>query len=205
MSLSAVRSLAVLRRQARLVVVPALGRRAAPARGLAKAAPPRTPGAGSAKPPADAGSAAAATASAAKAVPPKADGRSGARKAWDWWTSDAGETPAKWTAEWAKEWGHRCVVFAFTGSSTMVLVRPAITKGLGLEGTMKDGPWSYRIASFVLISPVYAALLLCYGTAFGRHWYFRRMSVKIWSRFGIPPQLLDPVLVKRMRKLGKPI
>jgi hypothetical protein len=42
------------------------------------------------------------------------------------------------------------------------------------------------------MSPIYAALLVVVGTVFGRHFYFRRFSIKIISRFGIPPEALDP-------------
>lgn len=35
------------------------------------------------------------------------------------------------------------------------------------------GPWSYRIASLVLMTPMYSALLVIVGTVFGRHAYFR--------------------------------
>uniref|UniRef100_A0A6B2LSS5 DUF6787 domain-containing protein n=1 Tax=Arcella intermedia TaxID=1963864 RepID=A0A6B2LSS5_9EUKA len=51
---------------------------------------------------------------------------------------------------------------------------------------MKDGPWSYRLGYVTTITPVYSVLLVFFGTVFGRHLFFRRMSVRIWSRF-IPP------------------
>ena len=62
---------------------------------------------------------------------------------------------------------------------------------LGLEGSFKDGPWSYRISSLVVMSPIYSILLVLVGTVFGRHAYFRHFSVKMLSRFGIPPEMLD--------------
>ena len=71
------------------------------------------------------------------------------------------------------------------------IVRPAVSEGLGIKGSFRDGPWSYRICSLVIISPIYAALLVAVGTIFGRHAYFRHFSVKIFSRFGIPPELMD--------------
>jgi hypothetical protein len=70
-------------------------------------------------------------------------------------------------------------------------VRPAVSKGLALKGSLKDGPWSYRICSLVVMTPIYATLLVVVGTVFGRHHYFRHFSVKMWSRFGIPPEMLD--------------
>lgn len=99
--------------------------------------------------------------------------------------------PERWTAEWYREVTLICTVFAITGSSTMILVRPAVSKGLGLHGSMKEGPWSYRICSLVIMTPIYATLLVMVGTVFGRHHYFRHFSVKMWSRFGIPPEMLD--------------
>lgn len=62
---------------------------------------------------------------------------------------------------------------------------------LGLEGSMKEGPWAYRICSIVIMSPIYSVLLVVVGTVFGRHAYFRHFSVKMLSRFGIPPEMLD--------------
>ena len=81
--------------------------------------------------------------------------------------------PERWTVAWYKEVTLICTVFAITGSSTMVLVRPAVSNGLGLKGSMKDGPWSYRICSLVIMTPIYATLLVCVGTVFGRHFYFK--------------------------------
>jgi hypothetical protein len=88
------------------------------------------------------------------------------------------------------------IIFDSTFSSFRVAfcnqtVRPAVTNCLGIKGSMKDGPWSYRICSLVLITPVYATLLVVVGTIFGRHAYFRHLSIKILSRFGIPPEALD--------------
>lgn len=70
-------------------------------------------------------------------------------------------------------------------------MRPAVKDVLGLEGNFKDGPWSYRICSLVIMSPIYSVLLVMVGTTFGRHAYFRHFSVKMLSRFGIPPEALD--------------
>mmetsp|Transcript_30732 Transcript_30732/g.29606 ORF Transcript_30732/g.29606 Transcript_30732/m.29606 type:complete len:190 (-) Transcript_30732:17-586(-) len=101
------------------------------------------------------------------------------------------EMPPRGTLRWYGEVSLICTVFAITGTSTMVLVRPAVSKGLGLEGSFKDGPWSYRICSLVIMSPIYSVLLVAVGTIFGRHFYFRHFAVKMVSRFGIPPELMD--------------
>lgn len=99
--------------------------------------------------------------------------------------------PDRLSAAWYREMALICTVFAITGSSTMVVVRPAVSNGLGLQGNFKDGPWSFRICSLVVMTPIYATLLLVVGTIFGRHAYFRHFSVKMWSRFGIPPEMID--------------
>mmetsp|Transcript_18343 Transcript_18343/g.25872 ORF Transcript_18343/g.25872 Transcript_18343/m.25872 type:complete len:191 (+) Transcript_18343:283-855(+) len=101
------------------------------------------------------------------------------------------EIPPRGTLKWYGEMALLCTVFAITGSSTMVLVRPAVSEGLGLKGSLKDGPWSYRICSIVIMTPMYATLLVMVGTCFGRHFYFRHFAVKMFSRFGIPPELMD--------------
>jgi hypothetical protein len=63
---------------------------------------------------------------------------------------------------------------------------------LGIKGSLFNGPLSYQICSIVIMTPIYATLLVGIGTIFGRHAYFRHFSVKIFSRFGIPPELIDP-------------
>lgn len=73
----------------------------------------------------------------------------------------------------------------------MFLVRPAVSNVLGLQGSMKDGPWSYRICSLVIMTPLYATLLVVVGTVFGRHAYFKHFSVRMFGRLGIPPELMD--------------
>ena len=62
---------------------------------------------------------------------------------------------------------------------------------LGIEGSLREGPWSYRICSLVVMSPIYAMLLIVVGTIFGRHFYFRHFAINIFRRFGIPPDLID--------------
>ena len=101
------------------------------------------------------------------------------------------EMPPRWTLRWYGEMVLICTVFGITGTSTMVLVRPAVSDVLGLKGSFKQGPWSYRICSLVIMTPVYATLLVCVGTIFGRHSYFRFFAVKMFSRFGIPPEMMD--------------
>jgi hypothetical protein len=99
--------------------------------------------------------------------------------------------PPRSTFAWYREMVLICTVFAITGTSTMMLVRPAVKNVLGLEGSFKEGPWAYRISTIVIMSPLYSILLVMVGTVFGRHAYFRFFSVKMLSRFGIPPELMD--------------
>ena len=80
-----------------------------------------------------------------------------------------------------------CTVFAITGSSTLLFVRPVL-KQFGIEGSMIEGPWSYRISSIVLISPIYSVILISLGTLAGRHRFFSNMGVKILGRM-LPPSL----------------
>jgi len=101
------------------------------------------------------------------------------------------EMPEKGTFAWYREMVLICTVFAITGSSTMIMVRPAVSNVLGIKGSFKDGPWSYRISSLVIMTPIYSMLLVAVGTIFGRHAYFRHFAVKMISRFGIPPESLD--------------
>eukprot|EP00298_Acanthocystis_sp_HF-20_P029169 c8050_g1_i1.p1 GENE.c8050_g1_i1~~c8050_g1_i1.p1 ORF type:complete len:173 (+),score=69.57 c8050_g1_i1:37-519(+) len=89
-------------------------------------------------------------------------------------------------------------VFGITGSSSVALVRPALKNTLGIEGNMRDGPWSYRIASVVLVSPIYAMVLLCVGTAAGRHRYFATMSRNIFARF-LPASMRQKLVCSQAR------
>ncbi len=95
----------------------------------------------------------------------------------------------KWTTQSRPSWKENKIeaavlfcVFGITGSSSVYFVRPAL-KNIGIDGTWKDGPWSYRIASVVIISPIYACILVTIGTLAGRHIFFANMGRKIISRF----------------------
>ena len=111
--------------------------------------------------------------------------------------------PPRNTPAWYREMVLLCTVFAITGSSTMFLVRPAMSNVLGLRGSFKDGPWSYRICSIVIMTPLYATLLVVVGTVFGRHAYFRHFAVKMFSRFGIPPSLMDKNFERNAKNFKK--
>lgn len=121
---------------------------------------------------------------------------------WQKWIAPR-EMPPRKTFKWYLEMTLICTVFAITGTSTMVLVRPAVSHGLGLQGSLKDGPWSYRICSLVIMTPLYSAMLVCVGTIFGRHHYFRHFAVKMFSRFGIPPELMDKTFHETAKNFRK--
>ena len=74
---------------------------------------------------------------------------------------------------------------------------------LGLQGGFIEGPNSYRIASLVIMTPLYSTLLVCVGTLFGRHAYFRHFAVKMFTRFGIPPELMDSTFHETAKKFRK--
>lgn len=73
------------------------------------------------------------------------------------------------------------VVFGVTGSSSVAVIRPMFAS-MGFEGSMWEGPWSYRIGSVLAVSPVYACMLYTFGTLAGRHRFFGSMSNKIIGR-----------------------
>jgi len=104
------------------------------------------------------------------------------------WSQFLGKHPElpRYSLGWWWEKFMICVVFAITGSSTMVLCRPLLKDGLRMEGSLRDGPWSYRVAYVTLITPIYSVLLVSIGTVFGHHYFFKKMALKIWSRI-IPP------------------
>jgi len=113
------------------------------------------------------------------------------------------EMPPRYTFPWYREMGLICTVFAITGTSTMIIVRPAVSEILGIKGSLKDGPWSYRICSIVIMTPIYSLLLVVVGTIFGRHAYFRHFAVKMFSRFGIPPEMIDSNFAKNAETFRK--
>ncbi|KAJ1418195.1 hypothetical protein B484DRAFT_453756 [Ochromonadaceae sp. CCMP2298] len=120
-------------------------------------------------------------------------GTAGSRKLstssfWQWTTA---QRPT-WK-ESKKEAAVAFVVFGVTGSLTMWLVRPCLSSVLGLEGSLWEGPNSYRVASVLCISPIYSVLLLTIGTVAGRHNFFAKMGTKILGRF-VPKSAINKVL-----------
>ena len=106
----------------------------------------------------------------------------------------------KWTTQprplWkknAKEGAVAVAVFGVTGTASVAVVRPMFSMITGIEGTLREGPWSYRVGSVLCLSPVYAAMLMAIGTASGRHPFFCRMGTKLLGRFLPGKNALDPI------------
>jgi len=113
------------------------------------------------------------------------------QKFWAWTTREIPEY-TRWSTPWLQEAAYKCTVFAITGSSTMYFVRPALAK-LGLEGSWREGPNSYRIGSLFIMTPIYTGILLTVGTLAGRHRFFSVVAHRMWSRF-LPKHVIDRVL-----------
>jgi len=91
--------------------------------------------------------------------------------------------PTRWSLRWWGEYALIFTVFGITGSSALYFVRPLLGSVFGIEGTMREGPWSYRILSIAFMMPIYSLLLVSFGTLFGRHVYFKRIALRMWQRF----------------------
>ena len=96
----------------------------------------------------------------------------------------------KWTTQprpsWRESYTEAAImfcVFGATGTSSVVVVRPFLKYTIGLDGSFYEGPNSYRVLSIVLVSPIYACVLVTIGTLSGRHSYFANMARKIIGRF----------------------
>jgi len=77
----------------------------------------------------------------------------------------------------------RVGVFAATGLSSMYVVRPVTENVFGVQGSIRDGPWSYRLACVFFFTPCYACILVGIGTAVGQQAYFKRIAYKAVNRF----------------------
>jgi hypothetical protein len=65
----------------------------------------------------------------------------------------------------------------------MLFVRPILSDVFDIQGTMLNGPWSYRLASLFLVTPTYSVILVTLGTLAGRKDFFLGQAIKIWGRF----------------------
>tara|TARA_B100001094_G_C17578208_1_gene506207 strand:- start:162 stop:452 length:291 start_codon:yes stop_codon:yes gene_type:complete len=75
-----------------------------------------------------------------------------------------------------------CVVFAITGSMSLKVSGLVLKTILGLEGSFWGGPWTYRIAYLLLITPAYSLLLAIFGTLLGKRAFFMPRVKKMWRR-----------------------
>lgn len=112
---------------------------------------------------------------------------------WQWTTTQRASFK-----ESKKEAAIAFVVFGITGTLSMVAVRPALKSVFGLEGSLAEGPNSYRIMSILCVSPFYAAILLAIGTLSGRHNTFAKMSMQIFGRF-VPKSVVHRVMCQPAR------
>lgn len=99
----------------------------------------------------------------------------------DEWMAERRAEP-RFSGLWWWDTTCRLTAYAVTGSATVALVRPALVGAVGLQGSMRDGPWSYRIGSVVLVAPAYSAVLLLVGSLFGQHAFFKRAVLKMANR-----------------------
>ncbi|KAK3821561.1 MAG: hypothetical protein J3Q66DRAFT_386373 [Benniella sp.] len=95
----------------------------------------------------------------------------------------------RFSAKWWLECIIILAVFSVTGSSTMMLVRPLMAF-LGLTGSFRAGPWSYRIAYIVLTLPLYTCMLLLISTLACRRPYFEHILIRMWSWI-LPRRITD--------------
>ena len=112
------------------------------------------------------------------------------------WTLQQRPAPALQSFEWVQEKALIFSVFGVTGTTAVFCVRPLLSKA-GIEGSLREGPWSYRIASLFVVSPAYSVLLVTFGTLAGRHAYFGKFSSRILSRFGPPGRSIERALCQR--------
>lgn len=101
-----------------------------------------------------------------------------------WWARWLHEhpMPPRWSREWYLEMALIFTVFGVTGSSSMYFVKPLVKVVLGIDGTLMEGPWSYRLVCLGVLMPAYSMMLVTFGTIAGRHHYFRRQALKMWGR-----------------------
>ncbi len=74
------------------------------------------------------------------------------------------------------------LVFGITGSLSVILGDPIITKFAGKDFIDNDYYWILRL---VLIFPLYQILLILVGTIFGQFRYFWEIEKKFLVRIGI--------------------
>jgi hypothetical protein len=93
-------------------------------------------------------------------------------------------------------WSHYAVVllvFSVTGLISALFSRVLLSGVFDLEGNLWSGPWSYRATYLLVIPPSYSLTLVAVGSMFGKHDYFKRRVIGMWSRL-IPMWMLVRLL-----------
>ncbi|KAI3632031.1 hypothetical protein MIR68_009867 [Amoeboaphelidium protococcarum] len=99
-------------------------------------------------------------------------------------------------------------VFAVTGSSTMLVVRPAVqylhhtimvdafADNTNAKYTLfNNSPWSFKIMYLMTTMPVYSLILYSLGRVSGKSYYFNHVLERMWGR--ILPQRVQQRLFKQ--------
>lgn len=75
-----------------------------------------------------------------------------------------------------------CIIFAICGSTAVYLIRPLIQSLFNIQGTLRDGPNTYRILYILLLSPSYYVVLYILSRLTNRRIYFEPMIKRMWGR-----------------------
>ena len=124
----------------------------------------------------------AASPSVSPPLPSPADSSpSSAQSLWQYWTSEPLSHP-RYSALWWRDTVVVLVVFSVTGSLSLLVVKPLLSSLLGVSGSLRDGPNSYRLLSVLLVPPAYSVMLVTISTIVGQHHYFRKVAMRMWGR-----------------------
>lgn len=99
---------------------------------------------------------------------------------------EAQEAKASWVQRLAKRWGVTparvgiiLLVFALTGFTVMFLKKPLVA---WVRGEAGDPPLLFTVLYYILILPVYNALLLLYGGLLGQFSFFWAFEKRFFAR-----------------------
>jgi hypothetical protein len=99
---------------------------------------------------------------------------------WEWHSAEV-IPGARWSKSWWWEVGVvRNSVYALTGSSVKVFIKPAVRRALN---TMRVSSDRVSVVSLGVTLPIYPLVLLFYGTLLGRHHFFLGKCGQMLSRF----------------------
>ncbi|KAF9924752.1 hypothetical protein FBU30_005355 [Linnemannia zychae] len=99
-------------------------------------------------------------------------------------------TKVRFSFNWWKEWTIIMGVFAVTGSTSVMFVKPLLKEVFKLDGSWREGPWSFRIAYICTTLPLYSCILLTVASIAGRRPYFKKVVLRMWSRF-LPKKVIQ--------------